>query len=75
MEKKIVYIGNAKNNTTLLRHNPKLSLLDIIRCHTIIIVSTNPKLITGSALIAKYLLSEKENKKDWSQAANGGWSK
>ena len=60
MEKKIAYIGNARNNTTVLRHNPRLSLLNIIRCHTIIIASTNPKLMTGSALIAKYLLSEKK---------------
>ena len=63
MEKKIANIGNAKNKTTLLSMQYNQIFLIYIRCHTIIIVSTNPKLITGSALIPKYLLSEKENKK------------
>ena len=63
MEKKIAYIGNARNITTLLRYNPKLSLLNIIRCQENVIASTNPKLKTGGTLIAKYLLSEKESKK------------
>ena len=62
MEKKIAYIGNAKNNTTLKAH-PVIKPLR----HNSLPHNYNrqykPKLITGSALIPKYLLSEKENKK------------
>jgi hypothetical protein len=75
MQKKTAYIGNAKNKTILFRYVLQSGIFDICRCQSTKIINTNPKLKIGSALISKYLLSEKLRIRACAQVASGGWSK
>ena len=75
MEKKIAFIGNAKNRAMFFKLVPKPNFIKIYFCHTIKVVNTIPKLKSGSALIMKYLLSDKDDSKACAHETNGGWSK
>ena len=63
MEKKIANIGNVKNKTTICKHAPKSNFPNIYFCQKMTIVNTDTKLKTGRALIKKYLLIEKKDRR------------
>ncbi len=63
MEKKIANIGKDKNKTTVCKLALKSNFPNIYFCQTIIIVNTAIKLNTGRALIRKYLLLEKKDRR------------
>ena len=64
MEKKIAKIGKDKNKTIVCKHAPTSNFSDIYFCQTITTVNTDSKLNVGRALIKKYLLSEKKDRRD-----------
>ena len=63
MEKKIAKIGNDKNKTTVCKPALKSNFPNIYCCQTMTIVTTTIKLNIGRALIRKYLLLEKKDRR------------
>ena len=63
MEKKIAKIGNDKNKTTVCKHSFKSNFPKIYCCQTMTIVNTAIKLNIGRALIRKYLLLQKKDRR------------
>ena len=63
MEKKIVNIGKDRNKTTVCKHSLKSNFSKIYCCQIITIVNTTIKLNIGRALIRKYLLLEKKDRR------------
>ena len=63
MEKKIANIGKDKNKTTVCKLAPKSNFPNTYCCQTMTIVTTDIKLNIGRALIKKYLLFEKKDRR------------